>query len=372
MVAGFDRYFQIARCFRDEDLRADRQPEFTQIDLEASFVGQEDVLPVVEQVLVDLWDEAGHAVAAPFPRLALSRGDGALRHRQARPALRLRDPRTSRRRSAPMPRRSCTRRSPHGGRVRGDRGARRWRRCRARSSTRWPTPAKAAGAGGLIWARRTAMRAGRGRASRRSAPATLRRDSAPPTATLLLAVAGADSVTSPALHAVRTRADPAAGRRRRRRAHAFCWVVDFPLFEHDPDDRASGSSPTTRSRRRIPMTSRYLESEPWRCRALHYDAVYNGNELGSGSIRITDPALQRTVFRLLGHRRRRSSGAASASCSTRWRRARRRTADSPSASTGSRCCWPGRPSLRDVIAFPKTAAARALFEGAPTRGRAAR
>src|SRR5262249_17625275 len=86
MVAGFDRYFQIARCFRDEDLRADRQPEFTQIDIEASFVRQEDVQRYVEAILVALWTEAGESVTAPLPRLAYR--DGMERYGIDKPDLR--------------------------------------------------------------------------------------------------------------------------------------------------------------------------------------------------------------------------------------------------------------------------------------------
>jgi aspartyl-tRNA synthetase len=180
---------------------------------------------------------------------------------------------------------------------------------------------------------------------------------------LLVAVVGPDIVTSPALHAVRTalsrRAGAAPGV-----AHAFCWIVDFPLFEVDPDTGAHvpAHHPFTAPH---PEDREKLESHPWECRALHYDAVYNGNELGSGSIRITDPALQRRVFALLDipepEVRRRFGflldGLAAGA-----------PPHGGFALGFDRITMllAGATSLRDVIAFPKTTTARALFEGAPT------
>ena len=224
--------------------------------------------------------------------------------------------------------------------------------------------AKDAGAGGLIWAKRTeAGWEGQG-----------------------VKAIGAATLDAHRRHAGR----PAARRRRRGRAspprrlhavraaltrrpgvtpsepHAFCWVVDFPLFEQDPATGAARRRRTIRSPRRTPTTPRASDSEPWKCRALHYDAVYNGNELGSGSIRITDPGAADDDLRAARHPGAGASAAGSGSCSTAWPPARRRTAGSRSASTGSSMLLAGATSLRDVIAFPKTTAARALFEGAPT------
>ena len=91
MVGGIERYYQLARCFRDEDFRADRQPEFTQIDIEMSFVSREDVIELAEELVGRLWAEiAGYQVPRPIPRLTYARGDAAVRVGQARPAVRLR------------------------------------------------------------------------------------------------------------------------------------------------------------------------------------------------------------------------------------------------------------------------------------------
>ncbi len=359
MVAGYDRYFQIARCFRDEDLRADRQPEFTQIDLEASFVSQEDVQGYIEAVLVAMWDEAGESVAVPFQRLSWH--DAMERYGIDKPDLRfgfeIQDLTSQVQPDAAVFVHDAI---AKGGRLRGILAAGTAGASRKEIDA-LATAAKEAGAGGLIWAR-YASGAWEGQGVKAIGAATLERMRAAE-GDLLLAVPGPDHVTSPALHAVRTLLTRRPGVAPTM-AHAFCWVVDFPLFEKDP---VSGERVFVHH----PFTSPHvddiphLDSDPFRCRALHYDAVYNGNELGSGSIRITDPVLQQKIFGLLGisdDEIRRRFGflldglAAGAPPHGGFAIGFDRVA----------MLLSGASSLRDVIAFPKTTAARALFEGAPT------
>jgi aspartyl-tRNA synthetase len=359
MVAGFDRYFQIARCFRDEDLRADRQPEFTQIDIESSFVGAEDVYRFIEQVLVALWDEAGEQVTAPFPRLPWR--EAMERYGIDKPDLRfgfeIRDLSARVGSDAAEFVRSGL---AAGQRVRGIL-AEGMAALSRKDLDHLTAAARKAGAGGLIWARRT--EAGWEGQGTKAFGADGLAAIGGTAGEMLLAVVGHDAVTSPALHAVRSELARRPGVVPAM-AHAFCWVVDFPLFEHDPetDQFVPAHHPFTAPH---PDDVGFLESDAGRCRALHYDVVYNGNELGSGSIRITDPAVQRTIFRLLGiapDEIRRRFGflldglAAGAPPHGGFALGFDRIT----------MLLAGATSLRDVIAFPKTTAARALFEGAPT------
>jgi aspartyl-tRNA synthetase len=363
MVAGFDRYFQLARCFRDEDSRNDRQPEFTQIDIEASFVGVEDVIGFVESVLVALWEEAGHTIPQPFPRLAWR--DAMERYGSDKPDLRYEleiTDWTAAVQPLAVPFFESAR--GDGARVRGlaVRGGGALSR---KDVDQLAAAAKQLGGPGLAWVKRQGDELSGSVAKQFTIDALGGLGVGDGDAALM--TVGPDRVTSPVLDRVRQdvirRLAPSP-----RTAHAFCWVVDFPLFEPDPGTGAPvfAHHPFTAPH---PDDLEKLDREPLACRALHYDAVYNGNELGSGSIRITDPSVQRRVFEHLGLTR--------ADVDARFGFLLGALAAGAPPHGGFAIGFDrvsmllaGAGSLRDVIAFPKTATARALFEGAPSPARA--
>jgi len=362
MVAGFDRYFQLSRCFRDEDLRYDRQPEFTQIDIEASFVAQDDVLAIVEAVLVGLWDEAGHRIERPFTRLSWR--DAMERYGSDKPDLRYDFAITDWTAAVqPLAVPFFQAAQGNGARVRGI-AVRGGGGLSRKDVDQLTETAKTHGAPGLAWVKRQGEQVSGSIGKHFNAEALGRLGVGDGDVALM--TVGPDRVTSPALDKVRRevirRLAPAP-----KTAHAFCWVVDFPLFEPDPQT----GKPVFAHH---PFTSPHpddvgkLDSDPFACRALHYDAVYNGNELGSGSIRITDPAIQRTVFRHLG--------LSPADIDARFGFLLTALAAGAPPHGGfavgfdrTAMLLVGAGSMRDVIAFPKTTAARALFEGAPAPAR---
>ncbi|HET7248535.1 MAG TPA: aspartate--tRNA ligase [Gemmatimonadales bacterium] len=364
MVAGYDRYFQLARCFRDEDLRFDRQPEFTQIDIEASFVRQDDVMGFVEAVLVALWDEAGHTIARPFPRMSWR--DAMERYGTDKPDLRYGFPIADwTAEVGPLGVPFFAAAGQNGTRVRGI-AVTGGSVLSRKDVDQLAEAAKQLGGSGLAWVKRQGDQVS-GSVAKQFTTDALGRLGIGDGDAALFAV-GPDRVTSQVLDRVRheiiRRLAPAPGM-----AHAFCWVVDFPLFEPDPETGRPVFA-------HHPFTSPHpddiakLDHEPFACRALHYDAVYNGNELGSGSIRITDPAVQRKVFEHLG--------LTPADIEARFGFLLGALAAGAPPHGGfavgfdrTTMLLAGAGSLRDVIAFPKTTAARALFEGAPSPARSA-
>jgi aspartyl-tRNA synthetase len=359
MISGYDRYFQIARCFRDEDLRADRQPEFTQIDVEASFIGAEDIYALTEGLLQSLWAEGGIDVPTPFRRMTYA--DAMERYGTDRPVLRygleIQDATALFRDSDFAIAQSAI---AQGGRVRAIRipgGAAMSRK----QVDELEAVAKSAGAGGLLRLKRV------GTALEGPVAKYVATDAADALGLadgdLAVMVAAPDRISSPALDRVRQevarRLDiiPA-------RATEFLWVTDFPAFERDAETGALTfvHHPFTAPH---PDDLALLDTAPERARALAYDVVLNGLELGGGSIRIGDPRLQARVFALLG------MDAETAESRFSFLLEGLRSGAPPHGGIALgfdriTMLLAGATSLRDVIAFPKTTAARALFEGAPT------
>ena len=356
MVAGFDRYFQIARCFRDEDLRADRQPDFTQLDLEMSFVGVEEVLSLNERLMAHVFREALKVeLPLPFPRLRYQ--EALDRYGSDKPDLRFG---LELKEVGPLLRESSF--AP-------------FREAESVKALVAPAPlsrkeiegleeaAKRQGAKGLAWARvgEEGFSGGVAKFLEPVREALLKATGARPGETLLL-VAGPWRAAATALGQVRLALAELLGLDRK--GWAFLWVVEFPLLEWDEKRQAwtymhhPFTSPN-------PLDLPFLETDPGRVRALAYDLVLNGVEVGGGSIRIHDPALQARIFRILGigeEEQKEKFGFFLEALAY-------------GAPPHGGIAWgldrllalmTGSPSIREVIAFPKNKEGKDPLTGAPS------
>ncbi|MCU0249386.1 MAG: aspartate--tRNA ligase [Vicinamibacterales bacterium] len=363
MIAGTDRYFQIVKCFRDEDLRADRQPEFTQIDVEMSFATRELVFATIEPLIKEVFAVIGRDITLPFARMSYA--EALARYGSDKPDLRVgmvitdvsgvfTDSTFSVFRDAVA----------GGGVVRGivvPGGA-------AASRKELDTlaeEAKSLGAGGLVWVRRSGE-AIQSSALKAAGEGTMRAalDAAGAgAADLLLLASGPADATSKVLGQIRLSVAKSRGWLKTDE-FAFTWVTDFPLLEWDGDERrwVAMHHPFTSP---VEADMDRLEENPGGVLAQAYDLVLNGSEIGGGSIRIHDTALQRRMFTLLGI----SDEDAKLRFGFFLESLEYGTPPHGGIALGLDrivAILAGEPSIRDVIAFPKTAQAVDLMSTAPT------
>jgi aspartyl-tRNA synthetase len=358
MIGGYERYFQIARCFRDEDLRADRQPEFTQLDLEMAFVDEDDVIDVNERLMAKVFEVGGLDIPPP-PYLRMNYDEAMLRFGSDRPdtrfGLEITDVSDGLRSSEFKVFASVL---GSGGVVRAiNAGKREVPRSELDALT---DVAKRYGAGGLVWA--FVLEDGTWRSpiakflsSEEIAAVTAAVDASP--GDLLLAVADKADTAAAALGALRldlaARWDLVpAGR------HDVLWVVDFPMFGYNStEDRWDALH--------HPFTAPTGDlSDPGSLRSRAYDLVVDGWELGGGSIRINDPAVQSRVFEIIGM----DEDEAQRRFGFLLEALRYGAPPHGGIAFGIDrvvALLAGRDSIRDVIAFPKTASGSDPLTGAP-------
>ena len=301
MLSGFDRYFQIARCFRDEDLRADRQPEFTQIDEEMSFVTEDDVMTINEGLIKRLWKEILN-IDVPTPFVRMPWDEAMSRFGSDKPdtrfGLEVQDVSSVFAGTEFKPFADAL---AAGGTIRAINAKGMADRLTRKNIDKLGEVAKTYGAKGLAYSRLTAESTSSSfeKFLTEAEKTALYQALNVETGDVLLLVSDTDWVRAcTALGQVRLE----MGRKYElidKDAFNFLWVVDFPLFEYSEQEGRwmAMHHPFTMPK---PEDLDKVESDPGACRALAYDIVLNGVELGGGSIRINDPALQDRMFRALG------------------------------------------------------------------------
>ena len=363
MVAGMERYYQIVRCFRDEDLRADRQPEFTQIDVELSFSDRDLILGLMEKMVAEVYKEIkGAELALPFPRLSYD--EAMRRYGSDKPDIRfgleLMDLTDLLRHSGFK---VFARAVENGGAIKAIKipGCGGYSR---RELDELTPLAAACGAGGLAYflLTREGIKSPVAKFLTEAEIGGLISAAGMAEGDLLLVVADKPAVVAAALGGLRLE----YGRRLNlidEKQDAFLWVLDFPLLEYDEKEGryVAVHHPFTSPREEdLSM----LETEPERVRANAYDLVQNGVELGGGSIRIHRRDIQERMFKALGF----SQEEAEEKFGFLLEAFEYGTPPHGGIAFGLDrmiMLLTGAGSIRDVIAFPKTASATCLMTGAP-------
>jgi aspartyl-tRNA synthetase len=361
MIGGTDRYFQITRCFRDEDLRADRQPEFTQVDVEMSFAQPDSIYALIEPLVQRVFKVAGKDVAAPFRRMPYA--EAITRYGSDKPDLRVGmeiADLTDAFRGSEF--RVFKQFIAEGGAIRAIAlpGGNKYTRSQIDQLV---DLAKSLGFGGLIWVRPGEPPVSSVKALTEDTLRHAIRLSGATADDLLLIAGGPADATSMLLGDLRlalARKDNLLDPDR----YEFLWVTDFPLLEWNGDDGRWYSM-------HHPFTSPAdadldkLESAPGAVRAKAYDLVLNGSEIGGGSIRIHDAALQARIFQRLGI----SDDEARLRFGFFLEALEYGTPPHGGIALGlDRMCalLAGESSIREVIAFPKTATATDQMANAPS------
>ncbi len=365
MVAGFERYYQIARCLRDEDLRADRQPEFTQLDLEMSFVEQEDILNIIEGLYIHLVETLlphKRLKFRPFPRLTYE--EAMRRYGSDKPDLRfgmelidLTDVLSSSRF------RVFAQTAAQGGLIKGlvVPGGAGYSRKELESLEAHVTPY---GAKGLLWMafKESGVRSPAAKYLGEGEIRAIQERSGARQGDLLLIVADKPDVVAAALGNLRLVMGDKLGLRDPNEL-AFAWVVEFPLLEWDEEENrwVAVHHPFTSP---VPEDWALAETDPGKMRAQAYDSVLNGWEVGGGSIRIHRSEEQAKMFRLLGI----SEEQAQAQFGHILEAFQYGAPPHGGIALGIDrlvAIFADESSIREVMAFPKTTSAQDLMLGAP-------
>lgn len=364
MIGGIDRYFQICKCFRDEDLRADRQPEFTQIDMEMSFAGEEDIFGVVEGLMACMFREGpGLELKTPFTRLTYA--EALDRFGSDKPDLRfgveLRNVSEAARGSAFE---AFESELAAGGCVKGITapGCASLSRARIDALT---SHARECGAGGLAWfkVKENGIESPIAKFFRPGQAERISEMAGAAAGDMVLLVAAPAPIARSALASLRLLLGRELGLAREGDLR-FAWIIDFPLFTYNEEVKRLESEhhPFTAPKREdIPL----LEKDPLRVRAASYDLVLNGCEVASGSVRIHREDLQHRIFTLL----RLDEGTIKDRFGFFLEALRYGAPPHAGIAVGLDrlvMIMAGRETIRDVISFPKTQKASCLMTGSPS------